>query len=271
MTISSLVLAAGIAWSGVSPETHIGGRVASPGYLQGKVILVDCRDYSEPSDDLARLEEFWQSYKCKQFIVLGAHRGGDVERAKANVAKAGVTYPVYDGAAFESPTFEPANGLVYVIHAAGHMATKTRDMNRAYESAVTCMTWAAVPATIQRYNRLIDYNLEVLPGKAYNYIKAMQKEFPKEAKRDYADAFKKLDADAEVKKAAKLEEIAAQVKDFNPKSKRNGRRVSVNPKKVETLIKAASALKESENPLIVQEVKNCIADLKWAMAEKETK
>lgn len=261
------MLAAGIVWGGITPENRLGGRPASAGYLQGKVILVDCRDYSKDRAALERLEDFWQSYKNKQFIVLGSHRGGDAEAVKKNLEAAGVSYPVYADATFEAKTFQPENGLIYVIHQGGRMAIKTRDANRAYEAAVSAMTWGAVPSTLPQYRKLIDYELEVLPGKAYTHIKAMQAAFPNEAQQYYFAAFKKLDGDEEVKKIAKLEEVARRVKDFDPKTKKNGKTVRVSKEKVEALIAGAAELKESKNPLIVQEAKNCIADLKWATAE----
>ena len=260
------MLAAGIVWGGVTPENHLGGRPASPGYLQGKVILVDCRDYSKDQAALERLEDFWQSYKIKPFVVLGSHRGGDAESVKQKLRDAGVSFPVYADATFESKTFEPQNGLIYVIHQGGKMAIKTKDINRAYEAAVSAMTWGAVPSTLPQYRKLIDYEIEVLPGKAYTHIKAMQKAFPKEAQQYYYTAFKQYEEDEEVKKVAKLEEVARRVKDFDPKTAKNGKAVRVSKEKVESLIADAEALKGSDNPLIVQEVKNCIADLKWVLA-----
>lgn len=260
------MLAAGIVWGGITPENHLGGRPASPGYLQGKVFFVDCRDYSKNKADLERLEDFWQSYKIKPFVMVGSHRGGDADAAKENIKAAGVSYSVYADATFESKTFEPQNGLIYVIHQGGKMAIKTKDLNRAFEAAISALTWGAVPSTVNQYRKLIDYELEVLPGKAYLHIKDMQKALPVDAQY-YAAAFKKLDEDEEVKKVSKLEEIARRVKDFDPNTKKEGKKVKVSKKKVEALIEASASLKDSENPLIVQETKNCIADLKWAMAE----
>ena len=262
----TIMLAAGIVWGGVTPENHLGGRPASPGYLQGKVFLVDCRDYSKNKADLERLEDFWLSYKSKPFVMLGSHCGGDVEAAKENIKSADISFSVYAGATFESQTFEAQNGLIYVIHQGGKMAIKTKDLNRAFEAVISALTWGAVPSTVGQYRKLIDYELEVLPGKAYLHIKDMQKALPSDAQY-YAAAFKKLDADEEVKKVSKLEEIARRVKDFDPNTKKGGKTVKVSKKKIEALIEAAAPLKESENPLIVQEAKNCIADLKWAMAE----
>ena len=262
------MLAAGIVWGGITPENHLGGRPASPGYLQGKVIMVVCRDFSKDRAELERLESFWGSYCIKPFTLVGSHIGADDDDAavKKNLKAAGVTFPVYRNATFESKTFAAEAGLTYVIHLGGKMAIKTKDMNRAYECVVSSLTWGAVPSNANQYKKLIDYELEVLPGKAYLHIKEMQKAYMTEAQY-YSAAFKKLDEDEEVKKVAKLEEVARKVKDFDPNTKKKGKTVKVSKKKLATLIENYEELKKSENPLIVQEVKNCIADLKWAMAE----
>lgn len=261
----SLLLAAGIVWGGVAPENHLGGRPASAGYLQGKVFIVDCRDYSADKAALERLEDFWQSYKIKPFVLVGSHRGGSAEAVKANLKAADVSFPVYSDVTFESKTFEPENGLVYVIDQGGKMSLKTRDMNRAFEAAVSAMSWGGAPASVKHFRKLIDYELTVLPGKAYNHILAMRKQFSADAS-NYDEAFEKLDGDEEVKKVAKLEEVARRVKDFDPRTKKDGAVVKISKEKLAALITDAAALKESENPLIVQETKNCIADIKWAMA-----
>lgn len=267
MSIASFILAVGIVWGGVTPENHLGGRPASSGYLQGKVILVDCRDYSRDPSGLARLEGFWQSYKIKQFVLIGSHRGGPAESVRQAIREAGVSFPVYADATFESKTFEPENGLIYVIHQGGRMAIKTRDMNRAFEAAVSAMTWGAAPTTVSQYRRLIDYELGVLPGKAYNHLKAMRDAFPEDSRKLYEEAFRRLDGDEEVRKVARLEETARLVKDFDPKTRKNGRVVRFSRQKIEARITEAEALKGSSNPLVVQEAKNCIADLKWASVD----
>ena len=72
----SSVLAA--EWKNVDAEHYLGGRKASAGYLQGKVVLADrwgaecppCREL------LPRVEQLWQSFKAKQFVVLGGHCKG---------------------------------------------------------------------------------------------------------------------------------------------------------------------------------------------------
>ena len=48
-----------IDWENIDPTHHLAGRMASAGYLRGKVVLLDCRDYGDKSgvDAMRRLEE----------------------------------------------------------------------------------------------------------------------------------------------------------------------------------------------------------------------
>lgn len=263
--ITPLLLATAIAWTGVEPGGHLGGRPASPGYLQGKVILVDCRDYTKDPAALERMEELWNNFKTKSFVLVGSHEGAPDEEVKKALKAAGVTYPVYRGAAFAAKTFERLDGgVIYVIDDTGRMIIKTRQEHRAQECIVSAIANAAFPRTAKRYGKILDYELDVLPGKAYNHLKEMREKFPVEAKA-YDDAWKRLDADTEVKRVAKLEAVVAAVRDFAGDPARRPTR-----EKMASVIEAYEPLKASANKLLSQEVKNCIADLKWAMAALPT-
>ena len=71
-------LAQAVEWKNVDADHYLGGRKASEGYLQGKVVLVDrwgahcppCRAL------LPRVEKLWQSFKTKPLVVLGGHCKG---------------------------------------------------------------------------------------------------------------------------------------------------------------------------------------------------
>ena len=67
----------------------------------------------------------------------------------------------------------------------------------------------------------------------------------------------------ETKRLAKLVRIAQQAKDYDFKDA-NAKRL--NLEKVEKAIELYEDLKNSENPFIAQEAKNCIADLTWTAA-----
>ena len=69
---SSLLMA--YEWTGIVPQHRIGGRMASCGYMRGKVVLLDCRDYSKAdAGSLSELQKIWKSYKSKSFVLLGVH------------------------------------------------------------------------------------------------------------------------------------------------------------------------------------------------------
>ena len=67
-------------------------------------------------------------------------------------------------------------------------------------------------------------------------------------------------------RVAKLETLTRQAKDYDFKDKAARR---LDPKKVKLAADAFADLKESKNEAVVQEAKNCIADLTWALAELE--
>ena len=37
-------------WDNVGPDSRLGGRMISAGYLRGKVVLLDRRDYTDPAN-----------------------------------------------------------------------------------------------------------------------------------------------------------------------------------------------------------------------------
>ena len=85
VAIAFAQVAFGKEWRNVTPETRIGGRIVSPGYLQGKVVLLDCRDYADASgaEAMKRLQGVWRTYASKPFVVLGCHTGRSNRAAAA--------------------------------------------------------------------------------------------------------------------------------------------------------------------------------------------
>ena len=108
-------------WKNVDVAHHLGGRKASVGYLQGKVVLVvqwDAKDAGS-QELLQRFEELWGSFKTKELVVLGGPVGGG---AVVKTALEKVSFPVYDGAglALGEP---PHEGLpfIYVVDETGKL------------------------------------------------------------------------------------------------------------------------------------------------------
>ena len=118
------------------------------------------------------------------------------------------------------------------------------------------------PQTPKQWKHYIDFDIDVLPGRASLEIEEFRKTFPKEAEV-YDDVWAKFNEDKDIKRVAKLERIARQAKDYDFKDA-NAKRLSVD--KVEKAIELSADLKKSENRLVAQEAKNCIADLTWTAA-----
>ena len=118
------------------------------------------------------------------------------------------------------------------------------------------------PQTPKQWKYYIDFDVDILPGRAYLEIEEFRKAFPKEAAA-YDDVWERFNEDKDIKRVAKLERIARMAKDYDFRDV-NAKRLSVE--KVEKAIELSADLKKSENPLVAQEAKNCIADLTWAAA-----
>jgi hypothetical protein len=133
---------------------------------------------------------------------------------------------------------------------------------------------ANIPSTPKYWRSLIDYEISNLPGQAFlrirdmklnhkDVLKKLSEQYPEDVKR-YAEIWREYNKDGDIKKLAKLVETARLIKDRD-KSSRASQRISASA--LEDIIKKYSILTKSENPLIVQEAKNSIADLKFVQAE----
>ena len=117
-----------------------------------------------------------------------------------------------------------------------------------------------------------DFEARALPGRAINDLAEVKKDKRVSASAGYKAASKELAAREKELKAnpayvrlAKLEQLAAQVREYNPANKRA--RVKFTKAKIEAEAKKYADLKESEDPVVAREAKNCLADLAWAAAE----
>lgn len=260
-------------WRNVSPEDRIGGRAVSVGYLRGKVVLIDRRDYADPAnaENVKRLQSVWKAYSTKPFVLVGGHVGGDADAAKSALASLGVTYPVCGGAALVDP--DPHGNALVVLDPTGSRILYAGSDDRQAAGVVgSAIIAAKLPKSAKQWKFLLDYEIENLPGRAYlrlrelNADKAALKElaekYTDDAKR-YRAAATKFKADAEVVKLAKLVETAAMLKDRDPSSPKAKRITKADLEKLEAKY---APLKESENPLVAQEAKNSLYDIRCAKA-----
>ena len=265
---ASLVQA--VEWKNVDAEHYLGGRKASAGYLQGKVVLVDrwgahcppCRAL------LPRVEEIWQSFKTKPLVVLGGHcKGwGSADEVIELITEHKLTYPIYEDAALAvgEPKFD-AIPFLYVVDETGKVVYLGRDERNATQAIVTALTDMEAPKNVAQWKRFLDYELEHLPCRGYLRLRDFRKKFPKEAK-EYEAKARELAAIPDLKKAAELIEFAKKAKDppvFGPKDKAKKAKYE---KLVKDEIDKCESLKAHPDPRVAQEAKNALADLKWTQA-----
>lgn len=259
-----------VEWENLDREHHLAGRMASPGYLRGKVVCVDCRDYGDKGgvESMRGMEEAWQAFKMKQFVMLGAHHGDAGAKKIARMAKGlGLTYPIYRDAGIVSLREQGEadarkTGFVYVVGPTGRMLYRGMDERRAFGVVASAIMEMRSPQTPSQWRHYIDFDIDVLPGRAVIELEEFRRAFPKEAQA-YNDVWKRLLADEDIRRVAKLERLTRQAKDYDFRDT-GARRLS--DEKVRLAIDAFSDLKTSGNPAVAQEAKNCIAELTWTAA-----
>lgn len=269
--------AAAFEWTGLERGTHIGGRMLSPGYLRGKVVILDARDYADPrsTQTMHILQQGWKAFRTKQFVVLGSHRGrsgGDAVLAAMRAA--GATYPVYAGA--DAGAASAACPCITVLDSTGTRRLYSgNDPRQAVGAASAAIFAARRPSDPKQLKFLLDWELEYLPGTAYLRLKEldadkaekreMEKAFPDDAKR-YAKERLKLSRDAEIVRLAKLVELSRLVKDRDTES---AKAKAIRPEHLDRVSAKYGDLKKSVNPAVAQEAKNALADIIFAKAEIE--
>lgn len=267
----------GYEWVNVTPSNRIGGRMVSPGYLRGKTVLIDCRDYGSRScvEDAKALQQLWSTYKSKEFVVIGCHTGeAESERVAKIMDRLGLTYPIYrdagllgrDGERLEMSTFT-------VLDSTGRrFMHRGSDIRRVTGVIGNLIFITKRPSGAKSWKWLLDWEIENMPGHAYNRLRdfnadtsacaEMRKKHPKDFRR-YADAYADMKRSDEVLRTAKLVALAVAVKDRDVTSASAKR---ITKATLAGAIEKYSDLKGSEDPRIVQEAKNAIADLTFAAA-----
>lgn len=272
MTVMAAVTASAAEWKNVDAEHYLGGRKASAGYLQGKVVLVDRWGLKCPPCRalLPRVEEIWRSFKTKPFVVLGGHcKGwGDAEGIKKLIAENGLTYAVYEdaGLAVGEPEFD-AIPFLYVVDETGSVVYMGRDERAATQAVVQALTDLESPRNLAQWKHFLDYELETLPGRAYLRMTDFVKKFPQEAKA-YDEKFKALKAIPDVKKLSELVAFAKKAKDPRIFGAKEQAKKAKFVKILKDSLTKYGPLKDSKNPKVSQEAKNSLADIKWTLADQ---
>ena len=263
--------AGGVAWRNIDESHHLGGRKASEGYLKGKVVLVDrwgakcppCRAM------LPQVEQIWQSFKTKPFVVLGGHCAGwgGADAVRQLVEENHLTYPVYEdaGLAEGEPQFD-AIPFLYVVDETGKVVYKGHSERNATQAVVTALTDMDAPRDIRQWRRFLDFELKELPGRAYLRLDEFRKKFPAEARAEYSDAARELAKVPEIKKLAEFVKFAKQAKDMRTFDEKQKDKRQKFKQMIESALSKYDSLKDSPDARVAQEAKNAIADLKWTQA-----
>lgn len=138
-----LALQAADLWRGLAETAYYSGPKLTADDLEDKVVLVDEWGVNCPPCRalLPRMEQIWQSFKSKPFVLLGSHRQGRAPEKVAELVKANkLTYPIYDFAGLAS---EPSSGgglpFMYVVNHRGRVVYFGRDERAATEAIVNAL------------------------------------------------------------------------------------------------------------------------------------
>lgn len=270
VAVMCAAVAGAVEWKNVDTDHYRGGRKASEGYLQGKVVLVDrwgakcppCRAL------LPRIEEIWKSFKTKPLVVLGGHceGWGSEDAVKKLIEENGLSFSVYEGAGLKNgePKFDSIPFL-YVVDETGFVVYMGHDERKATESIVTALTDMESPRNVNQWKKFLDYELKELPGRAYLRADEFRKKFPAEAK-EYMAQFKDLTSIPDVKKLSELVAFARRAKDMPAFSAKDKAKKQKFMKTVKDAITKYGVLKDSKDPRVSREAKNSLADLQWTLA-----
>ena len=253
--------AGAVEWQNAEPEARLGGRMISAGYLKGKVVMVDCRDYGQKTnlEAMKRLQALWSAYKSKPFVLVGSHTGAASDRRIAAIMeKFGLTYPIYRDFGCET-----AGDEISVFDETGKRYYSGGDDKAAQAVVGQLLLSMAAPQTEQEWTHYLDWEVRHTPGNAYLRLKEFAKNFPAVAKERYGDDMKRFAASDDVKKLAKLVEVARLMKDRDTAS---AGAQKLTKAKVDEQIRKFAALKASDDPAIMQEAKNALAELAWVRA-----
>jgi len=139
-------------WRGLDESNHYSGPKLTENYLEGKVVLVDCWGVNCPPCRalLPRIEQIWQSFKHKPFVLVGSHcQARSVDRVAELVKENKLSYPMYQnfGLAQGEPSFN-AIPFLYVVNHRGKVVFFGRDERAATEAVVNALAAIDAPPSI---------------------------------------------------------------------------------------------------------------------------
>ena len=217
------IMANAVAWVNLDEAHHYSGPSLTEKDLEGKVVLIDNWGVNCPPcrESLPRIQEIWQSFKSKPFVIIGSHcQGKQPDKVKELVEANKLTYPMYErvGLAEGAPEFR-AIPFIYVVNHRGRVVFSGHSDREATEALVTAITDIGQPISLVRGvplpKRYKSFSKKMRLGATIaGDLKKLEKEASGKNARMAEEAKTILDAIERTKGEVK-EEIAA-VKKANP-------------------------------------------------------
>lgn len=132
----------GKEWKGLSSDAWYAGKRLSERDFRGKVTMVYAWNSKEkPSVEmLSRIEEIWSSFKHKPLVVVGSHRGGNNPKIPKAYKQLGLTFPMYEGAAFAKEPNVSSYPYIYIVNHHGKIVYRGGSDRSATEALVEALT-----------------------------------------------------------------------------------------------------------------------------------
>lgn len=132
----------GKAWKGFSADDWYAGKRLSERDFRNKVVLVYAWNSKEKASValLSRIEEIWTSFKDKPLVVVGSHRGGRNPKIPNACKQLGLTFPMYEGAAFGKEPSVTRYPYIYIVNAHGKVVYRGVSDRSATEALVEALT-----------------------------------------------------------------------------------------------------------------------------------
>lgn len=141
-----------VSWKGLTDANWYSGPKITEADLAGKVVMVDKWGVNCPPCRalLPKMQDVWQSFKNKNFILLGSHCQGRSEAKVKELVKTNkLTFPIYDWAGLAEG--EPSSRgipFLYVVNHRGKVVYSGHNHNMAIEAAQAAILALDLPPTL---------------------------------------------------------------------------------------------------------------------------
>ena len=132
--VAAVLSCRAVEWKGIDEASWRSGPKLTPESLKGKVVLVDKWGVSCPPcrQSLPHMEELWQKFRSRPFVVIGSHcQGGARERLGSVVAENGLTYSNYQAAGIADEPIIRAIPFFYIVNHEGRIVYQSMGFGEA--------------------------------------------------------------------------------------------------------------------------------------------